>query len=94
MIHLNILLTVNQPDDIPKVRELLSKAGSLSRQEPGCVRFEVTQSNNDASLFFLNEQWQDQAALDKHRTAEAYTTVYQPQVLPLATRVAHPSTML
>ena len=94
MICLTISLTINQPDDIAKVRELLGNAARLSRQEPGCLRFEVCQSNNDSSLFFLLEQWRDQAALDVHRTAQAYTTIYHPQVLPLVTRVAHPCTLV
>ncbi|MDX1963759.1 MAG: putative quinol monooxygenase [Pirellulales bacterium] len=94
MLQLHILLTVKQPDDIAKVRELLGAAARLSRTEPGCLRFEASQSVNDPSLFILNEHWVDQAALDVHRTAQAYTTIYQPQVLPLVTRVAHPSALL
>ncbi len=94
MIILNILLTVKNPADVPKVRELLTQAGRLSRQEPGCIRFEATQSTNDETRFFLNEFWADQAAIDGHRKAEAYTTIYQPQVLPLVNREPHPSVML
>jgi len=94
MLQLNILLTVKQPDDIAKVRELLGTAARLSRQEPGCLRFEASQSNNNAALFFLNEQWESQAALDVHRTAAAYTTIYYPQVIPLVDRVPHPCTLV
>lgn len=94
MLHLNIILTVTQPDDIGKVRELLAEQARLSRMEPGCNAFRVTQSNNDPALFFLYEEWTDQAKLDVHRTATAYTTIYAPQVLPLVTRVPHPSTLV
>jgi quinol monooxygenase YgiN len=94
MIYLNIWLTVNEAADVEKVRELLTKAATLSRQEPGCLRFEVYHSNNDPTRFLLHERWESQEALDKHRTAEAYTTVYHPQVLPLVNREAHPSTLV
>ena len=94
MLYLNILLTVKDVADVPKVKELLTEAGKLSRTEPGCVRFEAYHSNNDAARFFLFERWESQAALDEHRKGQAYTTIYQPQVLPLVTREPHPSTLL
>ncbi|MGC4007159.1 MAG: antibiotic biosynthesis monooxygenase [Pirellulales bacterium] len=93
MIHLNILLNVTQPDDIGKVRELLAEQGRLSRGT-GLAAFRVTQSINDPGQFFLYEEWTDQASLDVHRTATAYTTIYAPQVLPLVTRVPHPSRLV
>ena len=94
MLYLNILLTVKDAADAPRVRELLTEAGRLSRSEPGCLRFEAYQSNNDANRFFLFERWESQAALDEHRKGKAYTTIYQPQVLPLVNREPHPSTLL
>ena len=94
MLYLNILLTVKDAADAPKVQELLTEAGRLSRAEPGCLRFEAYQSNNDPTRFFLFERWESQAALDEHRKGKAYTTIYQPQVLPLVNREPHPSTLL
>ena len=91
MIYANIWLTVKESTNVEKVRELLSEQARLSRQEPGCVRFEVYQSQNDATKFLLIERWDTQEALDVHRTAQAYTTIYQPQILPLVIREAHPS---
>ncbi len=94
MLYLNIWLTVKEKSNVPKVRDLLAQAATLSRAEPGCLRFEAYQSNNDDSRFLLSEHWESSAALDVHRTAQAYTTIYQPQVLPLVNREAHPSTLL
>ena len=94
MIHLNVWLTVKEASDAEKVRGLLAEAGRLSRQEPGCVRWEAYQSNNDPTRFMLHEWWESQALLDEHRKAEAYTTIYQPQVIPLVTREPHPSTLV
>ena len=90
MITLNVILTVKQESDIPRVRELLIQQATLSRQEPGCLRFEVYQSRNQATVFILNEHWENSAALDQHRLALAYTTVYAPHVIPLVDRTPHP----
>ena len=94
MLFLNIWLTVKDPADVEKVRDFLAEQGRLSRQEPGCLRFEAYQSQNDAAKFLLNEWWESQAALDRHRTAKAYTTIYQPQVMPLVERDGHPSVLV
>jgi quinol monooxygenase YgiN len=94
MLWLNIWLTVKDPADVDQVQRLLSEQGRLSRQEPGCARFEVYHSQSDPRTFMLCEHWESQAALDKHREAQAYTTIYKPQVLPLVDRIPHPSTLV
>ncbi len=94
MIYLNVWLTVKDKADVATVRDLLLEQARLSRQEPGCERFEVYQSTADETKFLLNEHWASQAAVDAHRQATAYTTVYQPRVLPLVTREGHPSNLL
>lgn len=94
MLYLNIHLTVNDVTDVDAIRTLLTEQARLSRQEPGCIQFDAYQSNVDPKRFLLHERWESQAALDEHRKAKAYTTIYQPQVLPKVTREAHPSTLL
>jgi quinol monooxygenase YgiN len=94
MIYLNVLLKVKDPANVETVQGLLIQQGRLSRQEPGCVRFEVYQSNNDPTRFFLNEYWENQAALEVHRTAQAYTQIYFPKVIPLVDREGHPCQLL
>ncbi|ODA33686.1 putative quinol monooxygenase [Planctopirus hydrillae] len=94
MIYVNVLLTVREAADVPEIRQLLQKQGELSRAEPGCLRFEVYQSKNDSKVFILNEHWESQTALDAHRLAEAYTTIYVPRVLPKVDRVPHPSDLV
>ncbi|MBS0209944.1 MAG: antibiotic biosynthesis monooxygenase [Planctomycetes bacterium] len=94
MIHLVVHLTVKAEADIPKVKELLMEQGRLSRQEPGCVRFECYHSEVDAKVFFLCEYWDSQESLDAHRKAHAYLTIYAPQVLPLVDRTGHKSVLL
>lgn len=94
MLCSNIILTVNDESDIDEIRDLLAEQGRLSREEPGCLRFEVYHSQADPKMFILVERWESQEALDVHRTAKAYTEIYQPKVLPKASRVPHPSTLV
>ncbi|HEV3415268.1 MAG TPA: putative quinol monooxygenase [Pirellulales bacterium] len=94
MLFLNVWLTVKNKDDVDQVRRLLTEAAESSRQEPGCLRFEVYQSQNDAAKFLLHERWESQEALARHRTAQAYTTIYQPKVMPLIDREGHPSDLV
>ncbi len=94
MIYNNVLLTVKDAAQIDTVAKLLIEQGRLSRQEPGCARFEVYHSNADPKVFILVEQWESPEALDVHRTAKAYKEIYQPQVLPLVDRTPHPSTLI
>jgi quinol monooxygenase YgiN len=94
MICLNVLLTAKEPADVPKVRALLEQAMRLSRAEPGCLRFDVYHSTAEPKRFTLVEHWASQEAIDAHRLAEAYTTIYKPQVMPLVDREGHPAELL
>lgn len=94
MLCLNVVLTVKNPTDVPTVRDLLAQAMRKSRAEPGCLRFDVYHSAAEPRRFTLVEHWASQEALDAHRLAEAYTTIYKPHVMPLVDREGHPSTLL
>lgn len=94
MYCLNVRLKVNDPADVPAVREWLTQAGRLSRQEPGCLRFDVYHSETDKTQFLLCEHWADKSCLDVHRTGKAYTEIYQPQVIPRVHREAHVAALL
>ena len=94
MLYLNVLLTVKDRKDVETVKGLLLDAAKHSRGEPGCARFEVYHSTADETVFVLNEHWESQAAIDGHRQGHAYTQIYQPKVIPLVTRVGHPSNLL
>lgn len=94
MISIHVSLTVRNQSDISRVAELLSEHARRSRSEPGCLRFELYQSNLDPHCFFILEAWESRSALDVHREAEAFTTIYAPKVLPLVDRAAHEVTPL
>lgn len=89
MVDITVILTVTDPTHVSEVRQLLIQQARLSREEPGCERFEVYESTSTERTFILNERWQSQHSLDVHRAAFAFTTVYAPKVLPLVQRTAH-----
>ena len=94
MICLNVLLLAKDPADVPTIRSHLAEAMRKSRAEPGCLRFDVYHSNAEPRRFVLVEHWASQEALDAHRLAEAYNTIYKPHVMPLIEREGHPATLL
>ncbi|MCA9000237.1 MAG: antibiotic biosynthesis monooxygenase [Planctomycetaceae bacterium] len=89
MFAINVILTVKDSSQVEKVGQLLSEAARLSRNEPGCQLFEVCHSQNDPNIYMLIERWETKESWEVHKTAEAFTTIYQPQVLPLVERTPH-----
>ncbi len=94
MVYINVVLTVREEENVEQVKALLAEQGRRSREEPGCLRFEVYHSTNNACVFILNEHWESQAALDIHRQAAACTEIYLPKVLPLVDRTPHVSELV
>jgi quinol monooxygenase YgiN len=94
MICLNVLLMAKDLAEVPTIREYLAQAMRKSRTEPGCLRFDAYHSNGEPRRFVLVEHWASQEALDQHRLAEAYNTIYKPYVMPLIEREGGPATLL
>jgi quinol monooxygenase YgiN len=88
-IYNNVLLTVSSLEDVNTVATKLTSLASASMLEPGCERFEVYHSETESKVFMLIEQWQSQQALDQHREATAFQSIYLPDVIPLVTRSPH-----
>lgn len=91
MFYLHVWLAVKQPDQLDSIRRNLVELTKQSRAEAGCVRFEAYQSEADSLRFLLCEQWENKTAWEQHRLAPAFTTIYQPLVLPYVDREPHPS---
>jgi len=89
MFCINVWLTVQDPTNVARVRDLLAQAGRLSREENGCLQFEVFHSQDDPQRFLLCERWSSQDAWRAHRNERAFREIYQPHVLPLVERQAH-----
>lgn len=94
MFCINVWLTVKESDNVSVVRELLLQAATLSRTEPGCVRFEVYHSEADTNRFLLCEHWETRSHWEAHRNEKAFSEIYQPKVLPLVDREPHISQLV
>jgi quinol monooxygenase YgiN len=94
MFCINVWLTVKDPENTGAVAGLLAEAIHWTRQEPGCLRFEVFHSQADPTKFLLVEQWGGKADWEAHRSAKAFTEIYAPKVLPLVDREPHISTLV
>lgn len=49
-----------------RVREILEILTPLCRSEPGCRQYQAHRSTEDARLFFIYEQYDDEAAFEAH----------------------------
>src|SRR5947207_11967159 len=62
----------------PQERERFLKAIEVDAlgsegDEPGCLRFNVLQDEQDQNVYYFYEVYRDQAALEAHRAAPHYT---------------------
>ena len=89
MVFNNVLLRAKDPQRVTEISGLLRQQASLSSEEPGCEQFDVYQSETEPELFLLIEVWASEGHLAQHRKAEAFTHLYQPEVLPLVHREPH-----
>ncbi len=67
MVNVIVILEI----DPSKIDDFLSVAlenAAASREEPGCLRFEVSQDTAKPNFFALSESYTDQAAMEAHYT--------------------------
>jgi quinol monooxygenase YgiN len=55
-----------KPDQANEVREILKSLIEPTRQESGCITYELLQNNADLSEFTFVEEWGSNEALDAH----------------------------
>jgi quinol monooxygenase YgiN len=55
-----------------KMKELLSAMVVPSKAEKGCVFYEIFQYENNRRKFMAVETWEDEVALDGHKSSEHY----------------------
>jgi quinol monooxygenase YgiN len=53
-------------DKVNELRSVLLELAAQSRQETGCVHYDVLQNTVDRCDFALAEEWTTEAALDAH----------------------------
>ena len=49
-----------------ELEQVLRKMIAPTREEAGCIRYELNKSLSDPAVFVFYERWRDQAALDEH----------------------------
>jgi quinol monooxygenase YgiN len=64
-----------------KMKELLSAMVKPSKNEDGCIFYEIFQYKNNKRKFMAYESWRDEAALDGHK-ASAHYAVYKSSYEP------------
>jgi quinol monooxygenase YgiN len=70
-----LLVTVKmKPEHRPAfIKAMLEDARGSVTNEPGCLRFDVLQDEEDLNTLHLYEVYRDKAALEAHRQAPHYT---------------------
>ncbi len=68
-----------QADTILRVIE---KMTPLSRQEPGCVFYQAHRSPTDPNLFFLYEQYVDEAGYEAHMATPHFEQYVKGEAIP------------
>lgn len=70
-----------------EVTALLSKLTESSRQEPGCITYQVHRHKTEPRRFFIYEQYKDDAALEAHRASSHFLQHAKKDLPKIADRV-------
>lgn len=54
------------PDRVEAVKSILISIVSPTRQEKGCIKYELLQNNADPTDFTFVEEWESETLLEKH----------------------------
>lgn len=54
------------PDKVDEVKSVLTNLISPTRQEKGCIKYELLQNQADATDFTFVEEWESETLLDLH----------------------------
>ncbi|MBZ5734021.1 antibiotic biosynthesis monooxygenase [Nocardioides sp. TRM66260-LWL] len=79
-MSLRVIATIPiKPESVEAARAALQTLVAATRQEDGCLVYDLFESGAAAGTFVTVEEWTDQAALDAHmkapHIAEAFTVL-------------------
>ena len=63
--------------------ELTTMARAVRAHEPGCLAYFVHRSATEPDLFVIYEQYEDEPALELHRSTEHFRTHVEASVVPV-----------
>ncbi len=66
-----------KPDRVADFKAAFDQCAVETLKEPGCLAYEVYQSYNDSTLFFLLEKWQNKQSHQKHCDTEHIKTYFK-----------------
>ena len=66
MVYVVVALWKAKEGQQDTIARVIEKMTPLSRQEPGCLMYQAHRSLSDPRLFFLYEQYVDEAAYQAH----------------------------
>lgn len=72
MIVLMVGIRIKEGHKEEFMKEMMGDAIGSNRDEPGCLRFDVLQDDQEPNTLHLYEVYRDQAALEVHRQAPHY----------------------
>lgn len=79
MTHtLTAVIEVTEGWDVPQVRAALADLVRATREEPGCILFDIRQSRDAPHRFTLWEVWTSEEALKDHFTYAHTKAVIEP----------------
>ena len=65
-----------------EIRRILEIMGPLSRKEPGCLFYQAHRSPDDPRVFFLYEQYRDEAGYKAHMETEHFAEHIKGDAIP------------
>lgn len=74
MIRINVTLIVNS-EVRRQVVELLREMSELSREEKGCIGYEILENNRLEDVLMIIETWDNEVVLDVHKRSEHFTRI-------------------
>jgi quinol monooxygenase YgiN len=74
MSQLTVVAQVTaKADAVAQVKSELLKLMEPTRNEAGCIEYNLHQDNADPARFIFYETWEDSASLEKHLITEHFT---------------------
>src|SRR5579884_4189095 len=71
-----------RPGKADRLLEVIEEMTPPSRAEPGCVFYQAQRSEEDPNLFFLYEQYADEAGYEAHQETEHFTRLVKQEAIP------------
>lgn len=64
-----------QPERLDEVQALWTEMVETTRQEEGCLQYDLMQADADPCFYIVLEKWASQTALDAHSASAHFTRI-------------------